>query len=103
MVESGAVAFWGYTTNFVFFHRNPEPADLATDDLAEIFFRMDAIIDRGVLSGASSDEIHESITDYVAAVLPQLTDSMHRAQLLDNYVHLVCPSTTWGDPAARLV
>jgi hypothetical protein len=102
MVSAGARAFWGYTTNFVFYHRDPVPDDLVADDLAAAFLTMDVIIDRGILVGKTAPEIYQSVTNYVANVLPQLKTTAQRAVFLDNFAHLVCPATTWGDPTAHL-
>jgi hypothetical protein len=102
MVEDGARAFWGYTVNFSFFHRNPPPSALETDKTAEIFFRMDAIVDRGILAGKTATEIYDSLTSYFATVYSKLHDPAHKAVLLDNFVHLVCPVTVWGEGGALL-
>jgi hypothetical protein len=98
MVNNGVAAFWGYTSNFSFPISNPTPTPLDSDPLPEMFLKMDAIIDRGILSCKDSDAIYNSVTKYVVTLLEQksLTTS-HRAMLIDNYVHLVCPSTRWGN------
>jgi hypothetical protein len=101
IVSSGARAFWGYSVDFQFFFRKERPADLADDPVAEVFFRMDVIVDRGMLAGKTAQEIHESVGRYVAAVLPQL-DNTQRIVMLSNYVHLVWPGLSWGDPGATI-
>jgi len=102
IVEGGGLAFWGYTVNFTFRHfRNPPSLD--GDTLAEVFLKMDAIIDRGVLVGKNSREIFSSVSNYVAYMLQQstsFTDPIDRGLLLSNFVHLACPSMWWGDKAA---
>lgn len=102
MVAQEVRAFWGYTINFSFFRKTTPPADLAEDKTAEIFLKMDCIVDRGILSKKPSVEIHNSVASYVASVSPQLKNPLHRAALLDNYLHLVGPFTTWGDAEATL-
>lgn len=103
MVKQGVRAFWGYTVNFVFYRMTNIPSDLLTDTIAEVFLKMDCIIDRGILSNKNATEIYDSVTDYVAKVYPQLKKKpLHQAILFDNYVHLVCPATTWGDAGATL-
>jgi hypothetical protein len=103
MVKQGVRGFWGYTVNFGFYRKATPPANLTEDSSAEIFLRMDCIIDRGILSNKNATEIYDSITDYVAKVYPKLKNKpLHQALLLDNYVHLVCPATTWGDPNVTL-
>jgi hypothetical protein len=103
MIKDGVVAFWGYTVNFAFYRNRTSPTDLTTDSLAEIYFKMDCIIDRGILSQKPADAIYDSVTAYVAAVLPQLkSKKLEQALLLDNYVHLVCPATIWGQVNATL-
>ena len=101
MVETGARAFWGYSVDFQFFFQQDAPADLADDPTAEAYFRMDVIIDRGVLAGKTAHEIHESVSRYVAAVLPHL-EAAQRVVMLSNYVHLVWPGLSWGDPDATV-
>ena len=103
MVKQGTLAFWGYTVNFVFYRKDPPPPNPATDSLAEVFLKMDSIVDRGILSHKNAVDIYDSVTAYVAAVLPQLKSKpLQQAVLLDNYVHLVCPVTIWGDPNVTL-
>jgi hypothetical protein len=103
MVRQGVRAFWGYTVNFSFYRQSTPPQDLTTDSIAELFLRMDSIIDRGILSQKNAQEIYDSVTTYVATVYPQLKSKpLHQAVLLDNYVHLVCPVTVWGDASATL-
>jgi hypothetical protein len=99
MVQHGARAFWGYTVNFTFFHSNPPPAQLDQDTTPEPFLKMDCIIDRGILGSITADKIYNSVTQYWAQVYSQLP-SYQRAVFLDNYVHLVCPATTWGSVGA---
>lgn len=101
MVEAGARAFWGYSVDFQFYFQTDRPSDLAEDAVAERFIRMDIIIDRGLLGGRSAPEIHESVSRYVAGVLPQL-DMTQRIVMLSNFVHLVWPGLTWGDAAATV-
>lgn len=101
MVKDGVAAFWGYSVNFVFYHQNTPPNQLDKDSTAEVYFRMDAIIDRGILRGKGAQEIYDSVQRYVAQVYPQLNNAQ-RAVLLDNFVHLVCPATVWGDPKATI-
>ena len=43
---------------------------------------MDSIIDRGILGGNDADAIYDSVTAYVAAVLPQLKSKQLRASSL---------------------
>lgn len=103
MVKQGILAFWGYTVNFGFYRKSTPPPKLTDDGSAEIFLKMDCIIDRGILSNKNANEIYDSITDYVAQVYPKLKNKpLYQALLLDNYVHLVCPATTWGDANATL-
>lgn len=102
MVRQGALAFWGYTVNFTFYHKSSPPQELVQDKTAEAFLKMDCIIDRGVLSKKTATEIYDSITTYVAQVYSQLNYPLQRAVFLDNYVHLVCPVTVWGDANATL-
>jgi hypothetical protein len=101
MIKAGARAFWGYSVDFEFFFQRDPPADLADDATAEVYFRMDVIIDRGVLAGRTAQEIYDSVSRYVAAVVPQLTGAQ-RVVLLSNYVHLVWPGLNWGDPDATV-
>jgi hypothetical protein len=101
MVKHGVSAFWGYTVKFMFYHQNPPPAPLHQDKLAEAFLRMDIIVDLGILAGKSAGDIYDAVTAYVAQMLPKLSRTS-RALLLDNYVHLVCPATTW-DSAATVI
>jgi hypothetical protein len=65
---------------------------------------MDALIDRGVIGGRSADEIYNAVTRHFWDVYAQLIDrgDPMAAELLDDYVHLVCPVLSWGDPAAVL-
>ncbi len=102
MVSDGVAAFWGYTVNFTFYHRNPVPHALDSDPTAEMYLRMDAIIDRGILKNMDSQSIYDAVTRYVAKALPKMKNAAQRSVLLDDYVHLVCPATTWGDAQATL-
>jgi hypothetical protein len=103
MIKDGALAFWGYTVNFSFYRTMPPPSDLANDSVAEIYLKMDSIIDRGILGRKDANAIYDSVTAYVATVLPQLkSKQFDQAVLLDNYVHLVCPATVWGSATAIL-
>lgn len=102
MVHGGVRGFWGYTINFAFYHKRPVPKELHTDEVAEAFLKMDLIVDRGILSGKNAHEIYESVTKYVGSVYAQMKDVAAKAVLLDNYLHLVGPGLTWGDPSAVL-
>lgn len=101
MVGAGALAFWGYTVEFLWLYQRDRPADLADDDVAADFFQMDVIIDRGILAGKSAQDIYDSIERYVAKVIPTLPRA-GRALLLSNFVHLAWPGVSWGDRAAVL-
>jgi hypothetical protein len=101
MVKQGVLVFWGYTVNFAFFHQSSPPPDLSDDKVAEVFLRMDCIIDRGILSKRTTAEIYESITTYVAQTYPQLQPHQ-QGVLLDNYVHLVGPMAYYGDANSTL-
>jgi hypothetical protein len=98
IVQNGGIAFWGYTVSFVMSHMST-PRSLEEDTVAEVFLRMDVIIDRGVLSGKNGKEIYDSIENYMAYMLPRLT-SLDRGLLISNFVHLACPVINWGDEAA---
>ena len=100
MVEEGVAAFWGYTVNFSFFHAHPSPVKLDTDSLAKAFILMDVVVLKGILDGHPSERIMNAVGQYFNKVYPQLKKPEHRAALLDNYLHLVCPSTNWGSPNA---
>jgi hypothetical protein len=96
-VQNGALAFWGYSVDFVF--------PVGSDDAAtRAFLQMDALIDRGILGGRSADEIYDAVTRHFWDVYAQLVDrgSPWAAELLDDYVHLVCPALSWGSPTATL-
>jgi len=97
MVRQGALAFWGYTENFAFPTTNPLPQDFAQDDVVKPFLQMDCIIDQGILNGQTAAAIYDSITQYVAHIYPHLPSLYEQEVLIDNYVRLVCPVTTWGD------
>jgi hypothetical protein len=101
MIKYGAAAFWGYTVNFTFFRTDPPPADLSQDNIAEMFLKMDCIIDRGILKGRRAMPIYDSVDKYVAQLVPQL-ERRYRAMLLDNYLHLACPMVTWGDRTSTI-
>ena len=96
-VQNGAIAFWGYSVDFAF----PVGSDEA---LTRAFLQMDALIDRGVLAGRRPDEIYNAVTRHFWDVYAQLVDrgSPWAAELLDDYVHLVCPVLSWGSPTATL-
>ncbi len=100
-VQKGAAAFWGYTADFAF----PIPSDTTlTDPVGDAFLGLDATIDRGILAGRGADEIYGAVKAYFWTVYAQLLaeGSPWAAIFLDDFVHLVCPAVTWGDPAARL-
>jgi hypothetical protein len=99
-IQRGAITFWGYTASFLFAHQ-ASPPSLEDDSVAEIFLKMDIIIDRGVLAGANGNEIYESITRYVVQLIPSLT-AFDRSLLLSNYYNLASPAVTWGDPTATI-
>jgi hypothetical protein len=101
MVAQGALAFWGYTVSFSFFRQDPPPSDMDTDNVAAPFLKMDCLIDRGILGRKTASQIYNAIEEYVADLYPQL-EFHQQAILLDNYLHLVCPVTVWGDPNAML-
>jgi len=100
IIQQGAKAFWGYTVNFVFKH-SAQPTSLDKDNVAEVFIKMDIIIDRGVLAGKNAADIYDSIERYMAKVLLSLP-ALDRGLLLSNFVHLACPAIDWGDRAAVL-
>jgi hypothetical protein len=100
-IKNGGVAFWGYTVNFVISHLDAPPLALADDKIAEIFLRMDAIIDRGILSGNNSRDIYNAIEDYVAYIAPKLT-AFHRGLLISNFAHIACPVVEWGLASATM-
>jgi hypothetical protein len=58
MVVAGARAFWGYTTNFTFYHSDPTPGHLVDDNLAAAYLTMDIIIDRGILARKTATDLH---------------------------------------------
>jgi hypothetical protein len=98
IASEGARAFWGYTVSFAFAHFD-KPPSLEDDALAEVFLKMDMIIDRGILAGRNGTDIYDSIERYVAQVVLSLT-ALHRGLLLSNFVHLACPVIDWGDETA---
>jgi hypothetical protein len=100
IIETGGNAFWGYTVNFEIVHEEAPPF-LFDDKAAAIFFQFDAIIDRGILAGRSSDDIYASLEKYMGTVLPQLSKApLIQSLLIANFVHLACPVINWGDRAA---
>lgn len=98
---AGAKAFWGYSGHFVFNTDGDAPSSLKDDTRAEVFFKMDALIDEGILSRLNATDIYRSVWDYVVKEYPQLSRKEDRAALLFNFVHLVCPAG-WGDPTAKM-
>jgi hypothetical protein len=101
IVAHGARAFWGYTTDFAYV--GVEGAKYEENELiAELFLRMDFVIDRGILAGRSAGVIYQEVARYVIGALPSLS-RFERMLMIDNFMHLVCPITTWGDDAAILV
>lgn len=112
IVHAGARAFWGYTVNFTFWHDDPAPDPLDTDETADLFFGLDAIIDRGILTGKPAAIIYQDVIDAFWDAHEQLLPAsssqdvypyqLVAATLLDDFVHLVCPVTTWGDQQATL-
>lgn len=102
-VQKGALAFWGYSVNFSV-PLSPRSSVQNPNDVTNLFLRMDAIIDRGILDGRNAQDIYESVLRYFSTIYPQLLArrSPWAALFLDNFVHLVCPALTWGDPKATL-
>ena len=98
MVKQGVLAFWGYATDFEI-RRGEEytGTDEYNDPTAEIFMRMDIIIDIGILSGKTAHQIYTEIEEYVLLVIPQIKEHLRRP-LLNNFYHIVCPLTNWGNP-----
>ena len=101
-IRRGARAFWGYDVEFMFWHQDPPPKNLADDRTAAKYLRMDAIIDRGILKGQNATVIYKAITNYFWQVYPQLLQHApgQAGTFFDNFVHLVCPAVNWGDPSA---
>ncbi len=101
-VQKGALAFWGYSVNFSVPLSRQDT--VASGSVGNAFLRMDAIIDRGILDGHNAQEIYDSVVRYFSHVYGQLVSqrSPWAALFLDNFVHLVCPALTWGDPEAAL-
>jgi hypothetical protein len=95
-VQNGAIAFWGYSVDFGF--------PTGDDSVSRAFLQMDALIDRGILSGRNAGEIYEVITAYFWDVYQQLLDhrSFWASVLYDDFVHLVCPAISWGNATSRL-
>jgi hypothetical protein len=103
IVARGAAAYWGYTESFRFFKKEPSPADLETDTSAAWFLTMDCLIDIGILSGQTADEIYRTVSEYVIEQSSQLgAFNLKRATLDHNFRHLVCPATYWGEREIRL-
>lgn len=76
------------SVDFQFVFRTARPADLADDIVAEPFFHMDAIIDRGVLAGRRAQEIHGSVIEPSHSASPRMA---------------ACSAPTPPPPAAREV
>lgn len=103
MVSAGVTAFWGYTTKFAFYYLKAVPTDLVSDHLAEPFLKMDILIDQGILSGQTASDTYQSVRSHFQSTYPKLNArGAGRAIFLSNFLHLVCPLTTWGDPEAVL-
>jgi hypothetical protein len=100
MIKFGVTSFWGYTSIFSF-PRRAEFGSPENDFVAEPFFEMDAIIDRGILKGDSAQVIYGDVSTYVAQTLPSLSHD-DRVIFLDNYMIIVCPVHDWGDSFAVL-
>jgi len=101
-VQKGALAFWGYSVDFsvpILRHSSVED-----NNVTNAFLRMDAIIDRGILDGREAQDIYDSVVRHFSNVYTQLAaqGSPWTGLFLDNFVHLVCPALTWGDPKATL-
>lgn len=105
-VQHGAAAFWGYTTDFKFFHEANPPNPLTTDQYAKSFIQLDAIIDIGILNGYDAARIHNHLEaefrKAYGSMIARSNGAAEAAALLDNFVHLVSPGRTWGDPGASL-
>jgi hypothetical protein len=98
MVDSGVTCFWGYNTIFLWPRSPRSQIDRIEDDqISEPFFEMDAIIDRGILQGDSSQTIYKNICTYVRNTVVKIP-SRHRLMFLDNFMILACPALHWGNP-----
>jgi hypothetical protein len=97
MTDGGVTAFWGYTAEFVFGVKDSSPPSLEDDDVAQVFFEMDCTIDKGILTGRTSAEVYDSISDFVAHHWPKLSFA-NQGLLLSNFIYLACPAPKWGDP-----
>lgn len=101
MVELlGVECFWGYTSEFSWPYSGGRPIE--DDIVAELFFEMDAIIDRGILSGDLPQKIYQDISKYVCNTVMKLGSDLHRGMFLDNFMIIVCPALSWGNPMVTL-
>jgi hypothetical protein len=98
-VQKGAVAFWGYSTDFtVWFGANG-----ALGKIEDIFFQFDAMIDLGILDKLTAGEIYTAVANYFWKMYSVLlmAEPVAADTLLDDFAHLVSP-VSWGDAEATL-
>ena len=96
MIDFGAACFWGYAAEFSFSREEFGPPE--NDAIAELFFEMDAIIDRGILNGNPAQVIYNDVSIYMINTAAKLVDPIDRSIFLDNYMVIVCPVVSSGDP-----
>ena len=99
MVFAGVEGFWGYAGIFAFSRSLFAHPDQDSD--AEKFFEMDAIIDRGILSGKAARDIYADVSRYVLNTAPTLSN-LDRGLFLGNFMLITCPVLTYGNSAAIL-
>jgi hypothetical protein len=103
IIAQGARGFWGYREKFRFIRRDPAPPHLHTDRSAGPAIMMDILIDRGILVGREPEEIYNLITDHFKRETARMPPfSAHRAVMVHNLDHLVCPALYWGGRNVRL-
>ena len=97
MIQQGARAFWGYTEDFKFVRKIPTPSHIHTDTLAGDAILMDCLIDIGILRNHDANRIYDEVCAYFKITTQGMpASSAHRAAMLHNLNHLVCPALYYG-------
>jgi hypothetical protein len=103
-IIQGAAAFWGYSDKFRYVPDPTQPTPVAADTRAAPFFKLDALIDEGILYGKTADTIYTDVQSAFWGMWAQLQNTRPHASdagdLMNNFVHLVGP--IWGNTTATL-